>query len=80
MQTVRNINHFVGIEEENLLNSIENLSYDFFLIYNLDELYIIGRHLNPINKESLKIPTFLYFITHSEFYTGMASFLRLHIS
>ena len=82
MQTepVRNINHFVGIEEEYLLTSIENLGDDFFLIHNLDELYITGRYLNPINKECLKIPTFLYFITHSEFYTGMASFLRLHIS
>lgn len=80
MQTVRNINHFVGIEEENLLSSIENLGDDFFLIQNLDELYKIGSRLNLIDKESLKIPTFLYFITHSEFYTGMVSYLRLHIS
>ncbi|GAX60925.1 SAM-dependent methyltransferase [Candidatus Scalindua japonica] len=80
MDTVRNINHFIAIEEENLLTSIENLGDDFFLIHNLDELFKIGSHLNPINEKSHKIPSFLYLITHSEFYTGMVSFLRIHIS
>jgi hypothetical protein len=80
METIRNINHFIGIETENLLTSIENLGDDFFLIHNLDEIYQIGSDLSPINKKSLKMPTFLFLITHSEFYLGMVSFLRFHTS
>lgn len=79
-QTVRNINHFAGIEEENLLTHIENLGEDFFLIHNLDELYKINSSLAPINNAHLKIPVFLYLVTHSELYTGILSFLRLHRS
>ena len=80
MDTVRNITHFIGIEEEHLLSSIANLGDDFFLIHNLDEIYQIGSELSPINKKGLKMPAFLYLITDSEFYLGMVSFLRLHTS
>ena len=71
--------HFVGIEEENVLMSIANLGEDYFLIHNLDILYMSCCDLK-IDNENLKIPAFLYLITHSEFYFGMISFLRLHQS
>lgn len=79
-EPIREFTHFVGIEEENVLTSIANLGEDFFLIHNLDVLYMSCFNLNPIGNEIIKIPSFLYLITHSEFYFAMISFLRMHQS
>lgn len=72
--------HFVGIEETNLLTNMANLGEDFFLIHNLDTLYMSCLDLKPLDTESLKIPSFLYLVSHSEFYIGMISYLRMHQS
>lgn len=77
---VRDIFHFLSIEEENILKSNINLAKYFVLITELDELYKSCLTLESINKKEHKIPCFLYLIIHSEYYIAMANFLRLHQS
>jgi len=72
--------HFVGIEETNLLTNMANLGEGFFLIHNLDILYVSCFDLKPLDTEIFKIPSFLYLVSHSEFYIGMISYLRMHQS
>ena len=79
-EPVRDLMHYLGIEEENVLKNITNLGEEFLLIPNLDILYRTCFDLQPINKPELKIPAFLFLNAHIEFLLGMASFLRLHQS
>lgn len=72
--------HFVGVEEQNVLTNIANLGDDFFLIHNLDILYLACTKLKPIDDIKLRLPVFLYLIVHSEFCFAMISFLRRHKS
>lgn len=74
-------NHFVGIEEYNVITSMANLGEKFFLIYNLDLLYRNCTKLKqPLDDPKLKLPAFFYLITNSEFCFAMISFLRKHRS
>lgn len=79
-EPVRDLMHYLGIEEENVLKNITNLGEEFLLVPNLDILYRTCLDLQPISKPELKIPAFLFLNTHTEFLLGMASFLRLHES
>lgn len=79
-EPIKEFSHFIGIEEENVVKSIVNLGEDFFLIHNLDILFTNSLKLEPLDNINLKIPAFLYLIIHSEFYQGIASFLRMHHS
>lgn len=79
-EPIRGFTHFMGVEEENVIINIANLGGDFFLIHNLDNLYISCFNLKPISEKSLKMPIFLYLITHNEFYCAMSSYLRMHKS
>jgi len=72
--------HFISIEEENLITSMANLKEDFFLISNLDSLFRDCSKLKPLDDNNLKIPAFLYLITHNEFCISMTSLLRRHYS
>lgn len=79
-EPIKEFSHFIGVEEENVLKSIVNLGEDFFLIHNLDILFKNSLELEPLDDLNLKVPAFLYLIIHSEFYQGMAYFLRMHYS
>jgi hypothetical protein len=78
-EPIRDFSHFVGIEEENVITSMAILGEDYFFIKNLDVLYKSCLDIK-LDNEKEKIPAFLYLITQSEFYFGMISFLRLHMS
>jgi hypothetical protein len=78
--SVRDIMHFFGIEEENVIKNIANFGEDFFLVHNLDLLYRKCMELKPIDKPELKIPAFLFLNSHREFYLGVNNFFRLHQS
>ncbi len=77
---IRDLIHFFGIEESNLLGSIANLGEDYFLIHNLDMLYQSCTMLKPLDDKNLKIPLFFYLIVHGELYNAVSSYLRIHKS
>lgn len=77
---IRDLIHYFGIEESNLLGSISNLGEDYFLIHNLDILYQSCTRLKPLDDKKLKIPLFLYLIVHGELYNAISSYLRIHKS
>lgn len=81
-EQIRRFPHFMGVEEENVILNIANLGEDFFLLHNLDVLYMncTDLKLKSIEEKSLIMPVFLYLITHNEFYSAMSSYLRMHKS
>lgn len=79
-EEMRSFEHYVGIEEENVIISIANLGRYYAYIHELDKLYKNLTAIGPVDNPELKIPIFLYLYSHSEFCFAMASFLRLHKS
>jgi len=80
-ERIHSVLHYFGIEEENAMANIANLGEDYVLIRNLNNLYLLISSIKI--KEitvNLKIPIFLYLISHSEFYAAVSSYLRLHQS
>lgn len=80
MHGIRDLTHFLAVEEENTLKSFINLGKYISCICDLDELYRSCLDLDPISDPNQKIPCFLFLVIHSEYYISMANFLRLRQS
>ncbi len=75
---IRDFEHFLGYEHDNIGQNVAALGDGYALIHDLDTLYCTCIAITLPDEEHLKIPAFLYLISHQEFYYAMASFLRLH--
>lgn len=75
---IRSFEHFLEYEHENIRRNVAMLGDGCALIQDLDTIYGTCIAITLPDDENLKIPAFLYLISHQEFYYGMASFLRLH--
>jgi hypothetical protein len=70
--------HYLAIEEDNLSKTITILGEDYPLVLDLDNLYNACLKISLPSDSNIEIPAFLLLISHQEFYSGMASFLKLH--
>lgn len=78
MRVIRNFEHFLTIDNENVSKSISMLDDSYQLILDLDNLYSACLNITLPDDSNLMIPAFLYLISHQEFYYAMNSFLRFH--
>jgi hypothetical protein len=75
---LKGFEHYLATENDNVAQGIAMLENDFQLILDLDNLYDVCLHIRLPDDPRFKIPAFLSLISHQEFYSGMAAFLRFH--
>lgn len=78
IQLLKGFEHYLTIEDNNLSKSIALLENDYQLVLDLDNLYNVCLNVTLPEDSNFRISAFLYLISHQEFYSGIASFLRLH--
>jgi hypothetical protein len=78
IKLLRGFEHYLAMEDENLSKSIAILEEDFHLALELDDLFNVCLDITLPDEPNLRISAFLNLISHQEFYSGIASFLRLH--
>jgi hypothetical protein len=78
MKLLEGFEDYLEIENDNLSKTIAILGEDYPLLLDLDNLYNSCLHITLPAESNIMIPAFLHLITQQEFYTGMASFLKLH--
>lgn len=79
VENIRDFIDFLGSEEENQITSCANLGEHFFLIHNLDILYLEVLKIKiDIKKDDHMASAILFCNIHRKFYLSMANFLRLH--
>jgi hypothetical protein len=78
MNLLKGFEHYLAIENDNLSKNIAILEKDLHLILDLDNLYNVCLSIPLPDDPNLRIPAFLSLISHQEFYSGMAAFLRFH--
>jgi hypothetical protein len=78
MKLLEGFEDYLAIENDNLSKTITILAQDYPLLLDLDNLYNSCLHITLPADSNIMIPAFLHLVTQQEFYTGMASFLKLH--
>jgi hypothetical protein len=74
-----NFLEYIGIEEQNLLTSLNNFRKEFDLFYNLDRIYQEPRRRLIISEDNVLVPQLFLFV-HFHLYFSISCFLRLHLS
>jgi len=75
---LKGFEHYLSIEDDNVLKTVAILEEDYQLVLDLDDLYNFCLNITLPADSHIMTPAFLYLISHQEYYCGMASFLRLH--
>jgi hypothetical protein len=78
IKVLEGFEHYLAIEHENLSNTIAMLEEGYQLVLDLDNLYNSCLNISLPSDLNIEIPAFLHLISHQEFYSGIAAFLRLH--
>lgn len=77
----RSILDFIGVEYQNALISVANLSKEFYFLQELDNIYDDIRKTFPVNpKNEVHFMVCMMFLqAHNEFYIGMSQLFRVHL-
>jgi hypothetical protein len=78
IKLLKGFEHYLEIEEENVGKTISLLDEDYPLVLELDNLFNACLTITLPYDSNIVVPAFLHLISHQEFYSGMASFLRFH--
>jgi len=74
-----NFPEYIGIEEQNLLTSLNNFRPEFDLFYNVDRIYQEPLKRLVVSEDKATVPQ-LYLFVHFHLYFSISCLLRSHLS